>query len=105
MRLRTLGFMSHEEWQRIGKDSWRPFDGYASEFSLWQRVRLALLLLAGRDLSRLHIPWAKGKGPTIDKVSKWVEANRNPAAIQALRDAVEAFGDEEKGDRPWTATS
>jgi len=97
MRLRNLGFKTHAEWRQQHDDSLRTFDGDGRDYTLWQRIRLALLFLWGVDLTDLHIPWRSNRGPTIDKVCKWMDkAREHPEFGRALKAADEAFGDEEE---------
>jgi hypothetical protein len=70
---------------------------FVPEYTLWQRLRLALLLLWGRDMSDLAPQFKRGRGPTIEKVMKRVEKWRgNPEIVKALHAAAEALGDEEE---------
>lgn len=101
MRLRNLGFMTCAEakvWAIKNNCSWMSFQGnFVPEYTIWQRTRLAVLLLLGRNLSRLSVPFKGNRGPTIDKVCKWMDkAREHPEFGKALKAASEAFGDEEE---------
>lgn len=104
MALRNLGFMTPKEakaWARKNNCSWMSFQGnFVPEYTLWQRLRLAILLLLGRNMNELAPQFKRGRGPTIDKVQKWIDkAHRDPAIQKALEAAADAFGDEEGEER------
>ena len=98
-RMKYLGFEPFEtaRVKRRAKDQ----STYTFQASLvncytwWQRFRLGLLLMAGVDLSTLHVPLRKGGN--IGEVQAWVESVREKPELHktvcdALRTASEAFG-------------
>lgn len=100
-RIKYLGFEPFETArakQSAKGRSTHPFQTNCAErYTWWQRFRLALLLIAGVDLGRLHVPFRKGGN--IKQVAARIEAAKQKPKMHkticdALRRASEAFGDE-----------
>jgi len=77
-----LGFMDFESARKVNRVRNRStilFQGdCVPEYTLWQRIRLAVLLVLKVDLSELHVPIRRGN---IKKVMQWVEEMRKVPGV------------------------
>ena len=87
-----LGFMDYDlARSKSGKGNFsiEPFKyDCIRHYTLWQRLRLAILLIFKCNICDLHVPLSpKCEWSSPEWCQKWVEDNRNPAIIRAFSNA------------------
>jgi len=92
-----MGFRTHKEDRKLAALQDRSVDmGLSSPhyYTLWIRIRIALLFLAGVDSSELVFPIKKNIS-TAKQVSQWVDENRSPQICEAFKRAAEVRGEKD----------